>query len=137
MSNAPTHPEPEHKPLPHNFRRIRLELAREKGHPEGSARDGYILVLPLDAQARIDVEAWKEHRNLCRIVQFREGAEDEIGSLQRKQGGGWTFHYYSPLNAEDEKVLHLESDQFIIGAYVAIREDDRPHTFRVASVDYV
>lgn len=137
MSQAPTHPAPEHKPIPHNFRRVRLELAREPGHPEGSARDGYILVLPLDAQSRIDVEAWKEHRNLCRIVRFREDQEDEIGGLQRKQGGGWALHYYSPSNAAEEKILHLENDQFVIGGYVAIREDDGLHTFQVASVDSI
>ncbi|WOJ88297.1 hypothetical protein RZS28_10630 [Methylocapsa polymorpha] len=137
MSHAPTHPAPEQKSYPHNFRRIRLELAREKGHPEGSARDGYILILPLDDQSRIDVDAWKEHRDLCRIVRFREGEEDELGRLQRKQGGGWAFHYSSPPNVEDERALHLESDQFVIGDYVAIREEKALHTFQVASVDYV
>lgn len=137
MSHAPTRPAPEHKPFPHNFRRIRLELAREKGHPEGSARDGYILILPLDAEARIDVDSWREHRSLCRVIRFREGEEDELGRLQHQQASGWAFHYSTPPNAEDEKALHLETDQFAIGAYVTIREEDGLHTFQVASVDYV
>jgi hypothetical protein len=34
--------------LPANFRRIRLELAREKGHPQGSALIGYTFVAPLE-----------------------------------------------------------------------------------------
>ena len=32
---------------PEPFRHIRLELARERGHPEGSHHDGYDLVVPL------------------------------------------------------------------------------------------
>jgi len=35
--------------LPVCFRRIRLELAREKGHPEGSASIGYTLLAPIDS----------------------------------------------------------------------------------------
>jgi hypothetical protein len=137
LAHAPAHPAPEHKPLPRNFRRIRLELAREQGHPEGSARDGYHLVLPLDAEGRIDVQTWETNRNLCRVVRFRDEQEDEIGGLQRKQGGAWVFHYYSPPNAQDENAPHLQSDRFIIGDYVAIREGDALHTFKIAAVDHV
>ncbi|WP_036256773.1 hypothetical protein [Methylocapsa acidiphila] len=136
MTHAPARPPTERKDYPHNFRRIRLELAREKGHPGGNARDGYILVIPLDKEARIDVETWRAHRDLCRVVRFREGEVDEIGRLQHKHGR-WSFHYANPPQAEDENALHLESDQFAIGTYVAIREDGAAHTFQVASVDYI
>jgi hypothetical protein len=44
--------------LPPSFRRIRLELAREKGHPQGSARIGYTFVAPLDANGKIDADLW-------------------------------------------------------------------------------
>ena len=43
--------------LPHNFKRIRLNLARSKEFPQGSPRHGYEFVAPLDAQGHIDVEA--------------------------------------------------------------------------------
>ena len=43
--------------LPHNFKRIRLNLARSKEFPQGSSRHGYEFVAPLDAQGHIDVEA--------------------------------------------------------------------------------
>jgi len=137
LAHAPISPEPGHKPFPHGFRRVRLELAREKGHPGGSAQDGYILIIPLDAEARIDVELWREHRDLCRIVRFRADEDDEIGHLQRKPGGSWAFHYDTPAGAEEEKARHLESEHFLIGEYIAIREEDGLHTFQVASVDYV
>ncbi|WP_156964527.1 hypothetical protein [Methylocapsa aurea] len=137
MSHAPIHPEPSHRPFPHGFRRVRLELAREKNHPGGSAQDGYILIIPLDAEGRIDVESWREHRDLCRIVRFRAGEDDEIGHLRRKPGGSWTLHYDAAGGVEDENIRHLENDHFIIGDYIAIREEDELHTFQVASVDYV
>jgi hypothetical protein len=37
--------------LPHEFKRIRLELARSKEFPEGSATHGYEFVAPLDFPA--------------------------------------------------------------------------------------
>jgi hypothetical protein len=137
LDKVPTVPEHDRKSFPHGFRRVRLELAREKGHPEGSAQDGYILILPLDPLGRIDLDAWHAHRDLCRIVKFREGEDDEIGRLQRKSGGSWAFHYEGEGVGEDERVRHLESEQFIVGEYVSIREEDRLHTFQVASVDYI
>ena len=35
--------------LPAQFRQIRIELAREPGHPEGDAAVAYVIVAPLDA----------------------------------------------------------------------------------------
>jgi hypothetical protein len=40
--------------LPHAFKRIRLELARSKEFPAGSANHGYEFVAPLDAEGHID-----------------------------------------------------------------------------------
>ena len=40
--------------LPPSFRQIRLELAREAGHPEGDHGIAYVIVAPLDANNRID-----------------------------------------------------------------------------------
>jgi hypothetical protein len=36
--------------LPLSFRRVRLELAREPWHPEGSASFGYLIWAPLDSE---------------------------------------------------------------------------------------
>ena len=42
--------------LPRAFRKIRLELAREKGHPAGSSGYGYTLVAPLGSDRKIDAD---------------------------------------------------------------------------------
>lgn len=57
--------------LPRSFREIRLELAREKDHPEGDRAIGYTLIAPLDNEGRIDAETWQSHREACKVVRRR------------------------------------------------------------------
>jgi hypothetical protein len=123
--------------LPPAFRRIRLELAREKGHPEGSALIGYTLIAPLDANSRIDLDLWQKHHDFCRVVRFRPDEPDDIGHLVRKPGGAWAFRYDIGGDLADETGYHFSSDRFMIGDYVSVREDDGLHTFQVASVEPV
>jgi len=56
--------------LPHTLKRIRLNLARSKQFPAGSARHGYEFVAPLDAAGHIDVELWRKHREHCGVRRF-------------------------------------------------------------------
>ncbi len=123
--------------LPSSFRRIRLELAREKGHPQGSAVIGYTLVAPLDANDRIDAGLWHQYHEFCRVVRFRPDEADDVGHLIRKPGGSWAFRYDIKGDQEDETGYHFSSDRFAIGDYVSIREEDGLHTFQVASVEPV
>lgn len=120
--------------LPSTFRRIRLELAREKGHPEGDAKIGYTLILPLDQTGRIDTSLWQSHRVYCRVVRFRPDEPDDIGHVVRKAGGAWAFHYDIGGKLADETGRHFSSDRFLIGDYLSIHEEDGLHTFQVASV---
>ncbi|MGO9004595.1 MAG: hypothetical protein ACLQIQ_10110 [Beijerinckiaceae bacterium] len=126
-----------HKDFPSNFRRIRLELARESGHPHGSAREGYILVAPLDATSHLDVDVWRQYPDLCRVVRFRSEADDDIGHLVRRRGGKWAFHYDLRGDISDESGHRLENDRFVSGEYVAVEEDSGMRTFQVASVERV
>ncbi|MGP0059617.1 MAG: hypothetical protein ACLPID_10065 [Beijerinckiaceae bacterium] len=126
-----------HKDFPSNFRRIRLELARESGRPRGSAHEGYVLVAPLDATSHLDVEAWRRYPDPCRVVRFRSEAEDVIGHLVRRRGGKWAFHFDLLGEIDDESGHRLENDRFVTGKYVAIEDDSGMHTFQVASVEHV
>ncbi|HTV34658.1 MAG TPA: hypothetical protein VME69_16470 [Methylocella sp.] len=135
---------PKHQPtkedwakLPAAFRRVRLELAREKGHPEGEASMGYTLIVPLDETGRIDVDLWQSHRDYWRVVRFRPGETDDIGHLVRKGGGAWAFRYDIGGELADETGVHFSSDRFLIGDYLSIGEEDGLHTFQVASVEPV
>lgn len=122
--------------LPAAFRRIRLELAREKGHPEGSRKIGYVFVAPLDENNRIDEVLWRSHRDDCRVVRFRPNDED-VGHLVRKPGGEWGFHYDIRGDQEDETGFRFGNESFVIGEYVSIEEGEESHTFRVASLEQI
>jgi len=123
--------------LPSSFRRIRLELAREKGYPQGSALIGYTLVAPLNANGQIDADLWHKYHQFCRVVRFRPDEADDVGHLIRKPGGSWAFRYDIKGDQEEETGYHFSSDRFTLGDYVSVREDDGLHTFQVASVESV
>lgn len=126
--------------LPHSFKRIRLNLARSKEFPEGSARHGYEFVAPLDGEGHIDPALWRQHRDNCRVRRFWEGEEDEIGFLVHKPGGAehgrWVFDYDQTAETDDESGYRFGAHVFRPGEYVSIRDEDgEMHTFVVASVE--
>ncbi len=125
--------------LPHALKRIRLNLARSKEFPEGSARHGYEFVAPLDAKDHIDPELWSKYRQFCGVRRFW-GSEDEAGRLVHKPGGSeharWVFDYDETAEDDDEAGYRFASHAFRTGEYVSIRgEDGELHTFQVASVE--
>jgi hypothetical protein len=126
--------------LPHNFKRIRLNLARSREFPQGSARHGYEFVAPLKADGHIDEAQWKKDRAHCRVRRFWEGRDDEIGFLVYKPGGPehgrWVFDYAATAEDDDESGYRFASHVFRPGEYVSIRgEDAEIHTYQVASVE--
>lgn len=122
--------------LPPGFRQIRMELAREKDHPEGSRNFGYSFVAPLDQDGRIDPVLWAKHKDLCRVVKFRPDEADEIGHLVRRPGGHWAFRYDVSGTDDDEAGYRFGDERFEVGEYVSVREDDEMHTFRVVSAEH-
>lgn len=122
--------------LPANFRRVRLELAREPKHPEGSANIGYLIWAPLDGEGKIDAGLWKQHRDHFRVVKFRPGNPNEIGHLLHRPGGSWAFHYDIAGNEEDEPGFHFENEHFVPGEYVSVREEDQMHVYKVCTVEH-
>jgi len=121
--------------LPKSFRHIRLELAREPGHPAGDNKFGYLIWAPLDDTGKIDAGLWKEYRDYFRVVKFRPGQDKEIGHLKHKHSG-WTFHYDIAGADEDESGFHLESEHFVPGEYISIREGTQMHVYKVITVEH-
>jgi hypothetical protein len=120
--------------LPAQFRQIRIELAREPGHPLGDSAVAYVIIAPLDADDRIDPELWRAHRGACRVARLRPDQEDDHGRLVHRQGGGWAFHYDK---APDEIGFHFADECFVAGEYVSINEGGKLHTYRVVSVSHL
>jgi hypothetical protein len=126
--------------LPHSFKRIRLNMARSKEFPEGSARHGYEFVAPLDKNGHIDAALWRQHRDNCRVRRFWEGEDDEIGFVVFRPGGPehgrWVFDYDQNATEDDESGYRFGTHVFRPGEYVSIRDEEgNMHTFRVASVE--
>jgi hypothetical protein len=119
--------------LPQQFRQIRIDLAREPGHPFGDTGFAYSIVAPLDADDRIDAKLQREHREACRIARLRPDQDDRQGHLVHR-GGGWAFSY---PDTPDEVGHHFADDRFVPGEYVSISEDGKMHTYRVASVSHL
>lgn len=122
------------------LKRIRLNLARSKAYPEGSAQHGYEFVAPLDGAGHIDPDAWKANREACVVHRFWANEPIENGYLVRRAGGTsgatWVFDYEKNGSDDDEAGYRFGDHAFLPGEYVSIRDEDgEMHTFNVASVD--
>ena len=116
--------------------KIRMEMARSREYPEGSALHGDEFVAPLNSAGQIGIVDWHQQRTKCRIRRFWEGRADEIGHVTRKPGGSWSFHYdiHGEIN-DVETGYRLGSHVFRPVEYVSIREHDEDmNTFKVISI---
>jgi hypothetical protein len=125
--------------LPHELKRIRLNLARSKEFPAGSERHGYEFVAPLDDSGHIDADLWRKHREHCGVRRFWEGEADQVGRLVHKPGGPqharWVFDYDETAEEDDEAGYRFGTHAFVPGEYVSIRDEDgEMHTFMVVFV---
>lgn len=122
------------------LKRIRLNLARSKEFPSGSARHGYEFVAPLDAKGHIDPELWRKQRDRCWVRRFWDDEEDETGRLVHRPGGNeharWVFDYSAEGGEDDEAGYRFGLHAFAPGEYVSINaQDGEMHTFQVVSVE--
>jgi hypothetical protein len=122
--------------LPPQFRQIRIELAREPGHPEGDAAVAYVFVAPLNPQDRIDPKLWRAHRDACRLTRSRPDQEERRGHLVHRSGGGWAFRYDTDTRPDDVG-FNFTDERFIVGEYVSISEAGQMHTYRVTKVSHL
>jgi hypothetical protein len=104
--------------------KIRLELARMEGFPEGSPLHGYEFVAPLTADGHLDAEEWRAEKEKCTVRRFWNGQPDEFGKL-RHLGHGWRFDYDPRSAGDDEVFFKLDRHALVNGAYVSVTEHDR------------
>ena len=120
--------------LPREFRYVRLELARDHAHPEDDSAIAYLMIVPLDAEARIDADIWRSHKQACRVVRKRPNGEDNLGHLVHGVGGSWRFHYDVAGTTADEPGYHFGGERFEPGEYLSVGEADGVNIYRVVSV---
>ena len=118
------------------LRRVRLELARDHEFPNGSSERGYDFIAPLDRKGHVELAAWKDLKDRCRVRRFWPGEAEEMGHVMHKRGNVWAFHYDIHGDpTHDEAGFRFDSHAFIPGEYVSIKEQDGVlRAFRVVSV---
>lgn len=116
------------------MRTIRLEMARNPGHPDGDSACGYEIRVPLDANGHIDVEAFRRDRKACTVRRFWRGEDEKLGELHHTRHGTWAFSY-EPGEEDDEPLFRLDTHTLRQGEYVTVREHDgEAVTFRIVRV---
>ena len=116
-----------------NWMNVRLELARTKEFPEGSASRAYLLRLPLGEDGLIEEAAVAADPGRATVRRFWPNQPDLSGYVVRTPRG-WAFSYRVG-DEDDESVYHLENHPMRIGNYITLTEPDGSEfPFRVASV---
>jgi hypothetical protein len=112
---------------------LRLELARTKDFPQGSASRCYLLRLPLTDEGLIDESARQADPARATVRRFWPNQADLSGYVIHTPRG-WAFSY-GPGEADDEAVFHLENHPMRVGNYITLTEPDGERLpFRVASI---
>ncbi len=112
--------------------RLILRLARNPGYPEGDRSQGYVIVAPLDADDRLDVDEWRQHRNACTIVRFAPGLDRDADGWLTHRADHWMFHYDEASEGADEPVFRLSQHRLALGDYVTVQDsDDQERVYRV------
>lgn len=113
---------------------VRLELAREPGHPSGDQATGYDLYVPLDQTGHIDAEAWRRNRGRCVVRKFAATGESTTGLVLHGPGGRWEFDYEDDAFSGDEWGVSFGAEPLVVGEYVSVRgPSETTHTYRVAA----
>ena len=124
----------------YHMRRIRLELARAKGHVTEADSFGYDFIAPLDDSGHLNAGGWHAERGRCFVHKLEHGRISDKGLLVHKaggEGGGtWAFDYPELQGADDEdRGYHFDSRTFVPGEYVSLREHDGvTRTYRIKDV---
>lgn len=116
-----------------NWTSIRLELARTREFPEGSASRAYLLHLPLGDDGLIDQALLGAAPARATVRRFWPNEPDLSGYVIHTPRG-WALSY-RPGEEDDENIFHLENHPIRMGEYVTLTEPDgRQLPFRVASL---
>lgn len=112
---------------------IRLELAREPATPAGDSGSGYDMVVPLDAEGRLDAGAARALAEPCRVRRFDRNETVATGQLRHVGRDGWVLDF--PGDEDDQTGFRFGDERFMAGEYVSMKAPDGAmHTFRVAQL---
>ena len=118
------------------LKRIVLRLARNPDTPDGDDRQGYVIVAPLDAGGKIDLDLWRSKREKCTVDRFHPDPDEVADGLLTHRGNQWRFHYNEEDEGPDEGGYRLGDHVFRPGEYVTIASHgEDPLTYIVTEVE--
>lgn len=118
-----------------SLKRIIMQLARNPGQPAGDSGQGYTLVAPLTDDGHIDLDAWRENRDACRVVRFHPDPDEHADGRLTHRGSHWYFHYDEDDEGDDEAGYRLGEHVFREGEYITIASHgETPLTYKVTDV---
>jgi hypothetical protein len=116
------------------YHHIRLELAREPGHPAGAADEGYDIVAPLDPDGRLDGAAWRAEPGRGHVRRFSGNETVGAGRLSQDEDGSWILDM-DQGDDEDAVGFRFGDERFVAGEYVSLSLPlGEQHTYVVARV---
>ncbi|HEX8193677.1 MAG TPA: hypothetical protein VF552_12340 [Allosphingosinicella sp.] len=116
-----------------NWKTVRLELARSRDFPKGSASRAYLLRLPLDDSGAIDATALGHEPGHATVRRFWPNERDRSGRIVATPEG-WAVRY-DPGDADGDSLYRLETETVRLGGEIRVTEPDgRLLPFRVASL---
>lgn len=119
------------------FHHIRLELAREPGHPAGAPTEGYDIVAPLDADGRLVGEALRAEPERGHVRRFSRDETVGTGKLRQGPGGRWVLDMNDD-DADDATGFRFGEERFVVGEFVSLSlPSGDQHTYVVARVGEV
>lgn len=117
------------------FHHIRLELAREPGHPHGDPRDGWDIVAALDDAGRLDLAACRADPQRCFVRRFLRDATIATGHLRHGFGDRWILDLEGRDDL-DATGFRLGEERFALGEYISIvSADGKSHTYSVERLE--
>lgn len=106
------------------LKQIVLRLARNPGFPDGDREQGYVIVAPLDGEAKLDIATWREVKAHCTVKRFHPDEALKAEGLLTHRGSHWYFHYDDAEEGPDEPFYRLGEHQLLHGSYVTIAHGD-------------
>lgn len=103
-----------------SLKQITMRLARNAEFPKGDDRQGYVLIAPLTASGKIDLEEWRQQKSLCEVRRFHPDPDEQADGLLTHSGSHWRFHYDEAHEGDDESGYRLGDHEFRPGEYVTI-----------------
>lgn len=117
-----------------SLKRISLQLALNPG-TDAAPGQGYTLLAPLTKGGQLDVEAWRQNRQDCRVYRLHPDPAERADGWLTHRGNRWFIRYDDEEEGEDEPIHRLGDHVFREGEYITVTyHGEEPLTYKVVDI---